>query len=242
MNTNTLSWTQFSDRETLVHQLADDIAENLSSVITRLGSAVIAVSGGSTPKPLFERLAELDIEWAKVIITLVDERWVNEQHELSNAAFLKRHLIDLLDDKPVFVPLYEGTEKVSDSLELVLKQYCEKTKSSIQQIRPFDVVILGLGNDGHTASFFPDAANVAELVDPESDAKLISCISDSSQVMRVTWSLPMLLNTGSLILHFTGQEKRRVFANALASNNSKQLPIGAVIRQSISPLNVYYAD
>ena len=242
MNPNTLTWQQFPDRDVLVDQLADDIAEALAKAIKLQGLAVIAVSGGSTPKPLFERLANLDIDWSKVVITLVDERWVNEEHELSNAAFLRRYLLDLLESKPTFVPLYEHAENAADSLNSVLHNYCDTTKSTIEQPRPFDVVILGMGNDGHTASFFPDAENIAALVDPQTPAKLLSCISASSQVMRITWSLPILLQASFLILHFTGEDKRKVFANALGLNNSIQLPIGAVIHQSISPLNVYYAD
>ena len=244
MNAN-FDFHQGADAQTLAEHLAGELSVLITQAIDQKGSAVLALSGGSTPKPLFEALAEHDIDWAKVIITLVDERWVDESHELSNAAFMKTYLLSKLPDTVRFVPLYQAAESVDASLPLVLNNYLEATGSSVDEPRAFDIVILGMGGDGHTASFFPDAANVDELVDIDSNEALLTCHSPSTQVERVTWSLPILLNTSFLALHFTGEGKKDVFEAACDNASSEavsELPIRSAIFQDRIALNVYYAD
>ncbi|WP_189399252.1 6-phosphogluconolactonase [Arenicella chitinivorans] len=235
-------WHQGSDADSLADNLAGELVVKLSEAIARNGIAVMALSGGSTPKPLFKALADHDVDWSKVVITLVDERWVPETHELSNAAFMHRYLLDALPDSVRFVPLYQPAQSVVASYSAVLGNYCVATSSSMDAPRPFDIVILGMGGDGHTASFFPDADNVAELVDPASSSLLLTCESPTTQVPRITWSLPALLNTQFLALHFTGAEKRRVFEQACAGTDATELPIRSAIFQQQIPLQVYYAD
>lgn len=246
MNAN-YAWHQGADPVSLAENLAGEIVVAMNSAIAEKGSAVVALSGGSTPKPLFEALVDHDVDWSKVIVTLVDERWVDESHELSNAAFMKKYLLDGLPDTVRFAPLYHAADSVTDSFDFVLSDYCQLTGSSVDQPRAFDVVILGMGGDGHTASFFPDADNVADLVDINSERPLLTCHSSSTQVERVTWSLPMLLNTSFLALHFTGESKLEVFERAVNQDEIDiaavtELPIRSAIFQDRILLNVYYAD
>ncbi|MGK0373984.1 MAG: 6-phosphogluconolactonase [Arenicella sp.] len=241
MNSN-YTLHQGADAQSLAEHLAGEVAQQIFKAINEKGSAVLALSGGSTPKPLFEALVEHDIDWAKVIITLVDERWVDQDHVLSNAAFMKTYLLDKLPDSVRFVPLYQKAETVEASLPFVISDYLQITNSTVDAPRSFDIVILGMGSDGHTASFFPDAENIDELVDIDSNEALLSCKSPSSQVERVTWSLPVLLNTNFLALHFTGYDKRVVFEVASENGDSRMLPIRSVLFQDRVGLNVYYAD
>jgi len=241
-STANIVWNEGADAQSLAENLAGELVILINSVIAELGSAVIALSGGSTPKPLFQALADHAIDWSNVIVTLVDERWVPESHELSNAAFMQQHLLDALPQQAQFIPLYQTAQTVEASLPLVLDTYCKVTKSDINAPRAFDIVILGMGGDGHTASFFPDANNVAELVAIDALAPLLTCSSPSTQVERVTWSLPRLLNTKFLALHFTGKAKLAVFEEAVAGSNPVELPIRSAIYQDHTPLNVYYAD
>ncbi len=237
-----ISWNEGADAQSLAENLAGELVVGINEAIAQKGDAVIALSGGSTPKPLFRALAEHAIDWSKVIITLVDERCVPETHALSNAAFLKDNLLKLLPIEPRFVPLYRPAQTVEASYPLVLADYCEATKSSVSNLRGFDVVILGMGGDGHTASFFPDAGNVAELVSLENSQPLLTCHSESTQVNRITWSLASLLSTEYLVLHFTGVDKLTVFENAVSGGGpATELPIRAAIFQDRTPLNVYYA-
>ena len=237
------TWHEGGDALSLAEHLASEVALQINNAIAEQGNAVVAFSGGSTPKPLFNALADHDVDWSKVIITLVDERWVDETHELSNAAFLNKYLLaQLTDNAPAFVPLFNTEADITKGCVQTLQTYCQTTGSEITKPRQFDVVILGMGNDGHTASFFPDADNIADLVDPQSSDYLLSCSSPTTQVERITWSLPMLLNASFLALHITGESKAEVFQQACVNEQSTVLPISSVIFQNKTHLNVYYAD
>jgi len=242
------SWNEAESPSALAEQLADRLVAQINQSIESTGIATMAVSGGSTPKPLFRTLAKREVDWSKLVLTLVDERWVPSGHELSNASFVQKHLLDDLPDTATFVPLYvenksvENKNAVTDSLSEILNNYCVATHSEPANPRNFDAVILGMGDDGHTASFFPDADNIADLVDAQNSNYLLSCESPSTQVQRITWSLPMLLNTSLLALHITEQKKRQVFNSATKAGSAHQLPIRSVIFQEHTPLNVYYSD
>ena len=242
MNKENYIWHTMQTAESLAELLADDIVQQINNSLAEKDVAVVALSGGSTPKPLFKALAKRELDWSKVIVTLVDERWVDQSHELSNEAFLKQWFITPLSIKPKFVSLYQSAELSEQTKAQVLANYCAATNSSTSQPRAFDVVVLGMGGDGHTASFFPDASNISELVDPNSPAFLLYCESASTQVPRITWSLPMLLSSSFLALHFTGASKKDVFEQAQQIDSNTELPIRSAIFQNTTPLQVYYAD
>jgi len=241
MNPN-YTWHQGADQESLAENLAGELTVYISSAIAEKGFAVVALSGGSTPKPLFQALAKHDIDWSRVVVTLVDERWVPPTHELSNAAFMHKYLLSELPIDARFVPLYQPATSVVESIPAVLGNYCHITGSATDKPREFDVVILGMGGDGHTASFFPDAENVDELVDPNVKSALLTCRSPSTQVERITWSVPALLKADFLALHITGEAKKEVFEKACEGGDVSELPIRCAIFQDSVPLNVYYAD
>lgn len=245
MNTNYV-WHHGADSASLAELLAHDLVTQIETSIARKGLAVLALSGGSTPKPLFKALAKLEVDWANVLITLVDERWVDSSHALSNEAFLKRYLLNDLSDDVRFVSLYQAAGTAQQSLTAVLADYCVQTKSTIDAPRELDAVVLGMGGDGHTASFFPDADNIATMLNPDASNALYSCHSPSTQVARITWSLPMLLNTSFLALHMTGNDKKSVFERAAKNGDGiehiSRLPIRSTLFQDQTPLNVYYAD
>jgi len=241
MNVNYL-WRTTNNAQELAQLLADAVVEKISNCIAENGFAVMALSGGSTPKPLFKALANRQIDWSKVVVTLVDERWVDESNDLSNTAFLKEWFINPLPVKPTLVSLYQAGELNPQAMQQILDKYCQATGSELAQPRVFDVVILGMGGDGHTASFFPDAANIDQLLDSNTREYLLSCESPSTQVPRITWSLPMLLNTNFLALHFTGTSKKAVFEKAQQTGLISELPIRSVIFQDQTPLQVYYSD
>ena len=235
---NPLKLNAAESRDALGQLLADDLVTHLQSCIDQNGHVVLAVSGGSTPKPLFTALQQSSLDWSKIVITLVDERWVPLDHELSNGALVKQ---TLLDDLPVatFVPLYQPANSVDESLTAVLDSYRAANNGHLSE---FDAVVLGMGGDGHTASFFPDADNIEELVSLDHEVPLLTCESPSTQVPRVTWSAPMLLNTSFLALHFCGADKFEVYEQACQSGPITELPIRVAIHQHQTPLNIYYSD
>lgn len=241
MNANFL-WRSAQGPDALADCLADTVAQRINACIADKNQAVIALSGGSTPKPLFKALAKRPLDWSKVVVTLVDERWVDESDALSNMGFLKTWFIEPLKVEPIVVPLYRAAHLNDKAKQQVLSQYCTATQSPIEQPCGFDLVILGMGEDGHTASFFPDADNIDELIDPDSKEYLQSCESPSTQVPRITWSLPVLLKSPLLLLHITGVSKKAVFEQAQQAGSVTDLPIRSMIFQDQTPLHVYYSD
>ena len=218
--------------------LAKDIASRLNNAIATKGWASIAFSGGSTPALMFKQLARQAVDWSKVSITLVDERCVDIDSDRSNTAMLYKAFIDTLVVKPQFYPLYQEGESDTECA-LRLESFPHR----------FDIVHLGMGEDAHTASFFPDAKNIAELLDLKQSNNLMYALSESSQERRITWSLAALLNARYIVLQLRGQAKWDVIdkvcmqAYLLTGNQASasvdfqsyrlKFPIFSVLEQSV---------
>jgi 6-phosphogluconolactonase len=209
----------FEARDVLAGQLARDVADELARAIEAKGRATLAVSGGSTPKLFFEKLSEENIAWPRVTITLIDERQVPETSDRSNARLVREHLLRNKAATAVFVPLFNNAD-------------AEKTQ-------PFDVAILGMGSDGHTASFFPGADRLAEAIDADSDKRLISITAPGAGEPRLTFTLPVIEKAGRLALHIEGAEKKAVLEKALADGPAEDMPVRAVLR-SATPVTLYW--
>ncbi|MCI5139356.1 MAG: 6-phosphogluconolactonase, partial [Candidatus Electrothrix sp. AR1] len=138
----------FQNPEILVAELADKIGQSLLKSIVAHGRASLAVSGGSTPKPLFKLLSDVDIPWQDVVITLVDERWVDPSDPASNEQLVRQYLLQNRAAAATFIGLKNSSPTAAQG-----EAQCEQELRRIP--RPFTVLILGMGNDGHTASLFP---------------------------------------------------------------------------------------
>lgn len=209
----------FANRHGLARQLATAVAAGLSRMVSEKGAAVLAVSGGTTPVVFFERLSEADISWDRVTMTLVDERQVGEDNPRSNARLVKQALLANKAAKARFVPLFRNTAAAS-RLNL-------------------DVVVLGMGEDGHTASFFPGGDNLAKALNPEGDCALFSMEAPEAGEPRLTYALPKLIAASRLFLHIEGDRKNQVLEEALAGHDEMAMPIRAVLH-SPAPLSLYW--
>jgi 6-phosphogluconolactonase len=209
----------FADRERLAWNLAADIASVLRRQVEANGKAVMAVSGGTTPKLFFERLSGMEVPWNEVTVTLVDERQMPETSERSNARLVRETLLRNKAAQARFVPLFENPEAA--------------------EVPPFDIVILGMGNDGHTASFFPGGDHLADALDPKGDQKIIEMNAPGAGEPRLTFALPVLTDTGYLVLHIEGAEKRKVLDLALEEGPETEMPVRAVLRSN-TPLTLYW--
>ena len=209
----------FEARGALAQGLASDVADELNRVIQAKGKAVLAVSGGTTPKLFFEKLSEIDLPWQRVTVTLVDERQVPDTSERSNARLVREHLLRNKAAAAHFVPLFENAA----------------ADSSL----PFDVTILGMGSDGHTASFFPKADRLKEAIDSGTSRRLIEIIAPGAGEPRLTFTLPVLEASGRLALHIEGADKKKVLDQALADGPQEDMPVRAILR-SATPLTLYW--
>jgi 6-phosphogluconolactonase len=209
----------FANREALAAALADRVARALSRAISRKGSATLAVSGGNTPALFFEHLSREDITWNKVAITLVDERQVDETSARSNARLVKAALLQKKAKAAHFVPLF-GNEKYAAALTL-------------------DVVVLGMGEDGHTASFFPGGDVLAEVLDEKSSRIVQEIEAPGAGEPRLTFTLQALLKAKVLCLHIEGAKKEKVLEAAQAGTDVMQMPVRAVL-QSAAPLEIFW--
>jgi 6-phosphogluconolactonase len=229
----TIDRRTFADRPTLAKELAESVADRIRTAIAERGTAAIAVSGGSTPGRFFQALGKTrDIEWDKVIVTLVDERWVDETSDRSNAGLVNEKMLQGPAAVAKFFPLYSGGAE-PDAAQIA------KTNALLAGLpTPFAAVILGMGNDGHTASFFPGGDTLDAALTAEGPALAIR--APGAGEARVTFTLPRLLQTDGLYLHIEGAEKADVLDKALGEGAVEDMPVRAVLRSG-APISVYWA-
>lgn len=209
----------FEAREALAESLARDVADELLRAIEAKGRATLAVSGGTTPKLFFEKLSEIDIPWSRVSVTLVDERQVPETSERSNARLVREHLLRNKASAAKFIPLAGNPDA--------------------EKVPAFDVAVLGMGSDGHTASFFPGGDRLSEALDADSGKRLIEMTAPGAGEPRLTFTLPVLEQAGRLALHIEGAEKKQVLKKALSEGPAEDMPVRAVLR-SAAPVTLYW--
>jgi 6-phosphogluconolactonase len=144
---------------------------------------------------------------------------VPEESERSNARLVRLHLLKNRAAAARFVPLVSNPEA--------------------ERVPPFDVAILGMGNDGHTASFFPGGDRLAEALDRSSSRTLIEMNAPGAGEPRLTFTLPILEQAGRLALHIEGTEKQEVLKKALGEGPAEDMPVRAVLR-SAAPVTLYW--
>lgn len=229
---------RFTSSEALARQLADDLAGKMREAIDARGRVCIAVSGGSTPVRFFEELSKRELDWSKVRITLVDERWVDESDGASNAALVRRHL---LQNRAVHAYFFSLKNKASDPVDGYMQ--CENGLHELM-VR-LDFAVLGMGADGHTASWFPNSDALPKCLDEASSAWCCPVTDEPSGLPRMTLTWGLLSNCRQLYLHFEGAEKNQVFGKARAEKERQHLsamPVRAVLHQSLVPLNIYRSE
>jgi 6-phosphogluconolactonase len=209
----------FENREALAISLARKLKYILSRSMTLHGSALLAVSGGTTPILLFEHLSRTQISWDKVVVTLVDERQVPEDSPRSNARLVKQHLLQNVARDAHFVPLFNNPD--------------------VEKLPHFCACVLGMGSDGHTASYFPGGDTLAEAINPRTEKSLVEISAPGAGEPRITFTLPRLAAASYLALHIEGKEKRDLLEQAEAGTDAMAMPVRAVLALP-DPIDVYW--
>lgn len=213
---------EHSSKDALAEGFADTIARHLADGVAARGRAVLAVSGGSTPKLLFQALSRRVLDWPAVTVVPVDERWVDETSHRSNARLIRENLLTNEARAAGFVSLHHPTDGPETGLDHV--------RQAVDALpRPFDVVVLGMGTDGHTASFFPGGDTLARAMDRGASETVVPMRAPGAGEPRVTLTLPVLLEARHLYVHVEGAEKRDVLRAAEAGGDEAEMPVRAVL-------------
>ena len=224
---------EFENTSALDIALAEQVAESLQADINASGSASLVVSGGRTPMGFFHLLSQQDLDWSAVTVALADERWVDNQHKDSNEKLVRENLLINNAVKANFIAAKNAAADATEG-----EADLEKSLAAVGQ---FTVVILGMGDDGHTASLFPEAETLALGLDMNSGRTAIAVTPPEAPHQRISMTLPRLLDTQQVVIHISGAGKQTVLQAAREGDDIAELPIRAILNQQIAPLKIYWA-
>lgn len=226
---------KFESKTQLDEALADRVTQLLQSAITTKGKASLAVSGGSTPKGFFNILSNKDIDWKKVTITLADERWVELSSDASNTRLVHENLLQNKAAAAKFFHLKQGDVLCDETLT-------DLNIAANNALLPLDIVILGMGEDGHTASLFPCSDQVVEGLDVNNKNALMKVEPKTAPNQRITFSFAALKQSKHVFLHICGDSKKLVLDKAISANDIFEMPIRAFLQGDDINTQVYWAE
>ena len=210
-------WRTFTDREALDNSLAAHVVSKLALGIAARGTAYLVVSGGSTPVDLFSLLSASNLDWKNVVVLLADERCVPVDHQDRNERLVREVLLTGKAEQAQFLSLMPTRDDATVNIEAL--------SSLLSSLPRFDVVLLGMGEDGHTASLFPCAAALKDGLTTD-EALLITRPKTASHA-RVSMSRRRLQAADHGVIHITGEQKKTVLELASERDEEMRYPISA---------------
>jgi 6-phosphogluconolactonase len=210
------------------------VADAFVAQLTPPGPKRIVVTGGRTPGPAYDRMAETDLDWARVTVTLSDERFVDPASPDSNERLVRQRLLQGHAAKARFVPLKgAGSDPAADAAA---------AEPAIRALLPFDAVLLGMGDDGHIASLFPDAPGLAAALDPAGRTLVIGVANANLEphVPRISLTAAALFDTKVALILISGPAKRAVIER-VAADSAYNPPVAALLRQTQAPVRVIWS-
>ena len=228
------SATKFADNDSLSRTLSAQLAATLKAAIAARGLASLVVSGGKSPIALFERLRAEDVDWGGVCVALADERWVEPSDSGSNEKLVRDVLLQGAAAKARFV----GLKNAAPTPDLGAVSAWE---TFARVPRPFDAIVLGMGDDGHTASLFPGSPNLPRALNPAAVAGCVGMWSPVAPHARLSLNLSALLDSRRIVLLIGGAEKWRTYCAASGDGAVQDMPVRAILRQRRTPVEVVWA-
>jgi 6-phosphogluconolactonase len=222
-----MEFIEYPDREMLALSLASKLAGQLSQHLRVSDSASLCVPGGTTPAPVFEMLSASELDWSRVTVMLNDERWVDGQNPRSNSRLLHQHLLRDKAAAAQYLDLYTGDATPDEAVPALT--------AAVAPLLPITVLLLGMGNDMHTASLFPSASETVLALAPDAAPVMaIHSVKDEPRITLTASALRGAINTHLLI---TGADKRAALERA-----QKLDPTEAPIREFLGDITVHWAE
>lgn len=232
----TAQFTQTQSPAASAQALAQAVAQNLRDTLATQPRATLAVSGGKSPIAFFQALSQQDLDWARVNITLVDERIVPTTHADSNTGLVRQYLLQNRAAAATWLPVVDD-----DADEGSLKNSAAAVEFALRHYTQPDVLVLGMGGDGHTASIFPQAPQFADAVRANYPQPLLHTSPIAAPYERISMTLAAIVATPHVYLAIAGADKRRVY-DAAAQAQSAQYPISYVLHSQKVNAHVFYND
>ena len=228
-------WWDYDDAAELADAVAGDVGFIIESALDARGQALIALPGGKTPAPIFEKLAKAKLDWKRVTIIPTDDRLVAMTDPLSNAAMIAKAF---LPKGARVLPI--TTDKAADH-----RMAGKAADARLQELHwPPDLVWLGVGADGHTASIFP-GPDLDEALNGPKERRALGVLPDplpaEAPVARVTLSKAAILSARTLMLVLTGKEKRKLLEKAIKDGASSTVPVGRVLADAEQAIDIHWS-
>ena len=230
-----IEWWEYDDAAELADAVAGDIQFVIESAIDARGSAVIALAGGNTPLPAYEKLAKAKLDWKRVTIIPGDERIVPLGDALSNVTALGK----------IFIPKGARVMPIVPKATDDYKAAGRSADALMQDLHwPLDLCLLGVGGDGHTASIFP-GPDYDEALNGPKERRAIGVMPDplppEAPVARVTLTRQGIVTARALMIAVTGEAKRKVIEDAIKEGAGSPYPIGRVLADAELPVDIHWA-
>ena len=226
-------WWDYDSPEELADAVAGDIGFIIESALDARGSSLLALPGGRTPLPVFDKLAQAKLDWKKVTIVPTDERLVPMDDERSNIRAIAK----------AFLPV--GARVIPIAADIADYRLAGNSADARLQDLPWppDLVWLGMGEDGHTASIFA-GPDLQDALDAPKARRAVGVMPDplppEAPVARVTLTRAAILSARTMLITVTGDKKRELLEGAIADGQSSKLPIGRVLAEAEQPIDIHW--
>ncbi len=227
-------WWDYDDRDEMADAVAGDIGFIIESALDARGEALIALPGGSTPLPIYQKLAQAKLNWKKVTIVPTDDRLVPLTDDKSNIRAIAQAFLS------VGARVYPITSDIED-----YHLAGNSANAKLADLKfPLDLVWLGMGGDGHTASIFA-GPDLEEALNAPNGRHAVGVMPDplppEAPVARVTLTRSAILSARTVMITITGEEKKALLEGAIADGQSSKLPIGRVLAEAEQPIDIHWA-